>query len=381
MSAVAKSFSAVLLLGLLSACSSGGGGGGKDQGLTGKPTGDTGCAYTFDQGGTVALSLPASDLRVTFFDKKLDLSRLRAIGQASARSTFEFMKADGVDAYHVRSGDENASCLLFQPIPSAQGALKKIWTDVKVEGGVILGLFLPLDRSSKAGLNRPAILLRVDTDRYTLVHEYMHYVFNKVREARGYSDGELTGRVGRQGTRFMDAYKAIPEDSSRITRGQAVELIDSWLALTKSMVELNENFALEEMSIEAVLQDADKAGVLGQVLSYDRENSGEYVSSSAKSADDSLKTFGGMKDAITGLADALGESARKEDIRAVGALIDRRRAEIAAVNAKYGKKSGSSKLSSGLAAADLSPLSCGRSKLLKDRFAGQSFPKLNASSF
>lgn len=344
---------------------------------TTSPAAFTGCKFSFDEGGTIALSLPAEEIQTTFFGKPLDISRLKAVGAASARSTFDFMAADGVDALMVRSANDNTGCLLFGSIPQAEGATLKMWTDLGDAAKTVLGLFLPRNRVAATGRTRPVIMLRADTNRYTLVHEYMHFTYNRVREARGYSDQELVGRMGRHGAAFQAAVSALPNEAAEMKGEKLHAAADALNAFGKTMTETLENFALEEMSIEAVMQDADKAGLLSHVQEYDRVNSRAYVAGSAVRAVEILDGLAGLGDAFQVLLTRDGDLARAADAGATAGLLKKRVAEIKAMNARYGRPVAS--LNGALVAAQKSVAetpSCGREELWKKATGSVKIPKI-----
>lgn len=279
-------FESLLLLpcfALLTACASDSGSDGGGAELTG-PTQSTeyqknSCIHTFDEGVNQQPSAIRSDVKVTFFRKSVDMARLRAVSDLSSRATADFMRGDGVDTYYVPVSVSSNACSPLSGLPQASTGLFGIWKGVDSEGGV-LGLFLPVNRVRDEGAYRPVIMVRPDTDRYTLVHEYMHYVFNSIREQRGFTDE----RFLRELDEVQKKYEGVSKVDDNSPREKVVPYLNAWMGLASKLVELSENFALEEMTIEALLTDEARAGRLQHVTDFNRKNSVEYIRSSAATA-------------------------------------------------------------------------------------------------
>lgn len=329
----------------------------------------TGCVYDFDDGVKLSSTLPARDIRVTFFGKKLDLSRLKAVGAASARSTYEFMKADGVDAYHTRH-DKEETCLLFTGIPEATGGIRSAWNEVNTEGG-LLGLFLPVNRVQDAGFasSRPVIMLRADTDRYTLVHEYMHFVFNALREAEGKSDAELMARFKLQ----MANYERLGKGLQNESKADLSAFIDAYLALGHTMLEVVDAFPLEEMTIESILKMANARGELSHVNKQNLHSSSSYILNNYVTAYNFLDDYvnATLGKTIVKNLKRLGDS-RAAHVEALLRQVDERNAEAKTLVEKYARAVGPQKLASGisLGEAHVHTAECGREGQLKKILEG-----------
>lgn len=372
MFAYGRGLLAVTLLASLTACS---GGDNKksalrDQGVGGQGNSTkTGCVYDFEDGATLSSTLPARDIHVTFFGKKLDLSRLKAVGAASARSTYEFMRADGVDVYHTRNDKEEA-CLLFTRIPEATGGIRSAWNELGKDGN-LLGLFLPVNRVRATGFasSRPVVLLRADTDRYTLVHEYMHFVFNALREAEGKSDAELISRFERQ----VANYKRLGEGLQNESKADLSAFIDAYLDLGNTIVEVVDGFPHEEMTIESVLIMANARGELSHVSQRNLGNSAGYIRASVVSA---LEFFDRYVNAALGktIVDTLNRvgDSRAARVEALLRKVEERKAEAMTVMKKYAGSVVQQKLAGGVSLGEthVHSADCGREGQLKKILEG-----------
>src|SRR5690606_38878012 len=109
-------------------------------------------------------------------------NQILAILGASAKNMLEYIRTHDVDVFSIHKESRGCHNLLNVPRPSQ--SLSGYWDDI--ESGLqapdfILGLFLPTSIAQKFQLERSAILVRTDADRWTLAHELMHFLFSDVR--------------------------------------------------------------------------------------------------------------------------------------------------------------------------------------------------------
>lgn len=271
------------------------------------------CAYGFMDGPRPArLALPSRQLVTSSFDKRFDRSRLNAVAELSPEATARLMSLDGLAVFHVPLR-VSGGCAMFESLPEAPAILQSLWAATGLRG--LLGLFLPRDRVTALGLDSPVIVVRADTDRYTLVHEYMHHVYNEVRENTGYSDQGLMRQLEDRQRRFKAVTPFSREDGDDPQR--VTQVTDAWIDLSESMIELSENFALEEMAIEAELTAATLNGRLSRVSSYNRRNSVQYILTSWGRAREQL---GGISQDASLLVDLLRRHDDGERLRKVKAV-------------------------------------------------------------
>lgn len=279
----------IFAFGALAACSAEQSSRAKAPELTG-PTQSTAyqensCAFTFEEGRNEVPEVAAAEMTTTFFRKRLDLGRIKSVAGLSMRATSEFMVADGVDVYHVPLRVPRESCSPLASLRVAPSNLTEIWRTVDSTGDTevsVLGLYLPTDRIRRQGATRPAILVRPDTDHYTLIHEYAHFLFDRERERVGRTDSRLFTDIF-EAERRLDRLTAPSSDSSD---AQISEYVEAWSRVARLTIELTETYGLEEMTIEALLTEAARANLLEQATAFNRMNSMGYIRGSAEKVED-----------------------------------------------------------------------------------------------
>ncbi|HRO68677.1 MAG TPA: hypothetical protein PL182_13980 [Pseudobdellovibrionaceae bacterium] len=256
----------------------------------GKAYRENSCEIPFEQGGEAPAFLPERSVVATFFGKKFDRSRLAAVGFASPKAISEFMFLDGVSAQSMPLVLPGA-CAALGSLPTASARAQEYWNEIA--GGAVLGVYLPINRSKPLGENKPLILLRADTDRYTLVHEYLHHVFNDVREGDGERNEDLMNRLEALGLRYE---RVGPLPFGREGDKAAVEkYLKAWTEYQTTFLEALVVFPLEEVAVESLLQEAIRKNEFGPVTLYNKVNSAAYLSRSFDNgAADSLSKIGSL---------------------------------------------------------------------------------------
>lgn len=251
------------------------------------------CFGTFDE-GAAAVAYPAS-VQETFFHKRYDVSKIDSIAYASPKETYQFALASGVDVF--QTVDDVGGCRLFKSLPTADENLLSLWNSANRQGG-LLGLFNPTNRVADLGHARPVIMLRGDTTRYTLVHEFMHHLFNEERERHGYNDGvamiEFQDKIDRLEEISKKKFnKDMLTEEKVLANPKAAEVyMEAWLDLAETRVSIEETFSLEEVTIESTLLQRNEDEKFGPVSDLDKAISREYINTSAAN---SAGAFQGMR--------------------------------------------------------------------------------------
>lgn len=273
------------------------------------------CAYKFSDGVSVAPQvMPAPKLGSPFFGKTIDQSRLQIVGPLSGQGTLEFLQRDGLQPYSVPLSV--GACTMLATLPLAPQGLLQIWNAANLaNASSLIGLFLPADRVRGQGIAQPVILLRADTDRYSMVHEYMHFLYNRVRESQGKSSTAVSLRYRRQLTGIKPL---LPMSDRDLTNPHLVQQVASlWIPFAGSVMDLVLNYPFEEMAVEANLTEALEKGQLARVTDFDRKNSANYINQNYQSGLEKLNSLLGDGEELRKATLRLGLTEQSEQIESL----------------------------------------------------------------
>lgn len=252
--------------------------------VTPKTNGQTqSCDFGLNEGDPAQFSLLGIErLSKADFDKEFNAAYLDAIGTANIPNTLKFIQQTGAVVYKSSLiPTKGCSQNLFteaSPMPSDVQSRWDAANGTTESDTYILGLYLPQNKETDApSLKRnAAIIIRENTNRWTLVHEYMHHLFMVRALQQGYSDAQ-TNSV------FKSSLDEVTQISNRtdISKAEMAALSAlPYARLAKALDTKLIHYTLEEMAIEARLQQALSQGR----LKYVPKNSNWYIAQSGKSA-------------------------------------------------------------------------------------------------
>lgn len=273
-----------IVLSSIVACSGSSGGDGKDTRLAPKGGGTYSCQFSFTEGGTADYSaLGTVNITQAYFDKEYNLNLLAAVYSSSVENTLDFVNQTGATVYKSELIPTNLCSLsLFATAKTMTSDVKKRWNsanDSLSDDSIILGLYLPkTDSPQYPSLNKgAAIVVRENTNRWTLVHEFMHHLF-KVRAAEtGYNDETAKAEY----TKLADALDKIGNDKTLTDEQKYQKGARPFIQYANAADTVYRQYFLEEVTIEATLKDAATAGVLKYVPT---EEGNWYINKNANTA-------------------------------------------------------------------------------------------------
>lgn len=239
------------------------------------------CHFRFDE-GEAAVRLSGSDVTVTHFGKKFDRNLLLPLLRASAAEVVRFAQENGVRFYKSADPIGGGACPFAATLPEAPADLKAEFSAVGGSGATT-GLYLPLQSPNLPSTNElAAIVVRTDTNKWVLVHEYMHHLFEMQRKADGVRslnlEDNFTSRYDEYRLAFAAAHLATgPERNDKIK--DAVAKLKSFNEAALLLLQTN---ALEEMTVESYLAHLLDQNQFAFVHKQQRLNSAMYIMSSAK---------------------------------------------------------------------------------------------------
>lgn len=254
-----------------------------------------------------------------------------AVSKANIDDSIQFMNQTVATIY--KSGavpTKSCSQPLFSQGASLPADLKSEWTAAggeEFKNGILLGLYLP--QKSKPNIpsieNSAAIIVRENTNRWTLVHEFMHHLFYIQAKEEGYDQLVSQIELDRALQDFETATNMEVYDSETLSA-----IVDSYTRIVDHMDEKLIHFTLEEMTIEATLKEAYHQSN----LFYVPVTSNYYIYSSGKKA---LEIYENIEDVGSSLQSALSAKHWMERglMRAALSKISSRKDKIRSLMADY----------------------------------------------
>lgn len=270
--------------------------------------------------------LPAPSPRTALFNKPYDGSLLDAVSGTSGFETARFAKLAGVTFYKVANLGKVYGCPFTATLPSAHAAIEKEFHDhesdiqKKSPNSVLEGFYL--DRDMVTEITRmnsgPLIAVKNDSERYVMVHELMHHVFQLSKDKSGQQyqlDYSISGSLY---VKAKDRY-----DQSSSTDGLK-DVVSKFSKVSNDLITVLRNYPLEEMANENELNTKYQAGDLRYVNKFSRHSGDHYIVSSAESAKDRLEVF------VDELSALKKEAANKIDVSSPDkAIVDEQLNEVA----------------------------------------------------
>lgn len=234
------------------------------------------CAIPKDQGDSEVSSRNSKIVTSAFFGKRYDRSLLEGVLAASAIATGRFMSETlGGRVYRIPrdSSPGEEVCPMFTELSEAPDDLRDLWEQYPgagMTGWRLAGLYF--EDCGREGfvcsdheMVRPTIMIDEGRDRWTLVHEMMHFNFSRERKRDPHMPPLSALSQGAHSAKSIikashAVYRSAP-DRALLSRMQAQS---SWLTrewFYHTMV----HTVLEEVAVEGLLMDEYLLGRLKHV--------------------------------------------------------------------------------------------------------------------
>jgi hypothetical protein len=295
------------------------------------------CVYNLNEGDDADLSrVQHSNVQSVSFAKKFNAEYLRAVGRTDIPGTVQFINQTTAEVYQS-SVVHSTVCAreLFAALPKMPRDVTKKWRDAspKQANAVLMGLYLPKD---EAVLNtdlpsvkvKAAIVVRTNTSRWTLVHEFMHHLFMLQAATEGYNERAAWNEL----LRTIERTEQIDKNTS-LSVGQKLDLqADNYPALLAAFDSQMVHFTLEEMTIEKTMKEY----LRNADLAYAPESSNWYIQASASKAKETYNNVRKFGQDLIGIANNNpGHQAAVDKINAANRLIDDRVSEMNRITASF----------------------------------------------
>ena len=302
------------------------------------------CLYKYDEGDHAETHL-TSEIKTTYFRKKYDVSLLNAVLRASASEVVHFAESKGVKFFKTQAY-KNKSCNLLESLPSAPSDLEGEFQK-GLKTSTILGLYLSLNTPELPSTDeQAAIIIRQDGNKWILVHEFMHHLFQIQAESEGIHVNDLKAQVVTLSDEFDKAENEIA-GSFGDKRKQAVKKAANRLnQLSSTFFQLIKQYMLEEMTIETTLGEQLENYKITKVHNKQRINGAAYTIQSAKNANEFiefLKTENVrfkdryMNDLVNEDYDKLSQTIAEHSLikGEISSLVDRAKKYLASIDLEY----------------------------------------------
>lgn len=240
------------------------------------------CEFKADEGGVAPTNAPASKMVKSHFQKSMDESLILPVLEANAMETVRFAKFSNLDIYSVNAMSQK-SCKMLAFIPSAGSTERNIFTEIQnsKKDSTLLGLYFPPESKQFNGNNKTALMLvREDTTRWTLVHEYMHHLFSKEVHLIK-RDIDLKADFEQEYANYEKAYEEYKKTGSNLSLFSIAKSFEKMIGFR---IELLKRYTLEEITIETYLIAQHSAGKFKFVPRIELAGAKSYIKSNVEAA-------------------------------------------------------------------------------------------------
>lgn len=284
----------------------------------------------------------ATALKTTHFDKKYNRQYLEAIADASVLDSVSFINQTDVTVFHSDSVvTTQCSRDLFASTSEMPGDLQKLWDRAAYsdDDSILLGLYLP--EKSHYGQapsldQQAAIIVRKNTSRWTLIHEFMHHLFVTQAMQEGYDSDQEQAAYNKAKIAFLNYVKT----HHLTTDEEFSETIRLFVEFGTLLDGILVHYPLEEVTIESELKEA----VASRTLFFVPESTNGYLINSAESA---LKSYSSLLESARKFQSLAGiyQTKGKMSLDILEDKLNKRVNEIYSITLKYGSKQSSPQLS------------------------------------
>lgn len=228
--------------------------------------------FRYDEGPSPVENF-SQELVKTDFGKTYDRSQVMAIMSASAKDTVSFISDRGVDLRAIHR--PSRGCHRFFELGAPPSHLVTLWDyiDAAFSDIFLSGVFLnKVAASEQGGAGLPMIVIRTDSDRWALVHEFMHFLFSSHRTVDGFDeaaflkDWQVVNQQAETSLNFLN------ESQLDLDPNYRQQMVNLWLDLANKSITYLKISYLEEMSIESNLRRLYKANLFARATGYNNEH-------------------------------------------------------------------------------------------------------------
>lgn len=239
------------------------------------------CLYGYSE-GPAALDLRGESVQTKQFGKRIDMNLLNAIMASSGSELVRAAENTGVRFYKTTTAKRSDSCEYASSLPDAPLDVDNAFTKA---GKGVLGVFLSKGIKDLYSTDSTAVIaVRKDVNKWVLVHEYMHHLFNKEVERTGSSANDIKEKTIKLLNDYESKKRSLEYSYGTGREALAKEVAELLVQTNASMIAFLKQYYLEEMTIESILAEKLATQELKMVLAEQRLNGAAYIVVSEKKA-------------------------------------------------------------------------------------------------
>jgi hypothetical protein len=255
------------------------------------------CELKPTEGEELKVVRSESPIATGYFGKEYNRDWLASVYSTSTQATIDFVRRNGVHLYRAAAMSQK-SCRNFSSVEAMPYDLALHWqsiqdrmdaeNDVRGTQGFMTGLYIPKNAAHPVVPVKKSnvIIIREDANRWTIVHEFMHHNFKARAVERGFDD--LATQSGHLA--LIQRYARLKDDPSLKGKERTRTLAALFKQIVESFDRIMIQYPLEEMAIEAMLQDAVDSGKLEYVPTGSYDNAKAYIRKSKETVENYFRS-------------------------------------------------------------------------------------------
>ncbi|MBC7385473.1 MAG: hypothetical protein H7301_04815 [Cryobacterium sp.] len=293
------------------------------------------CAFTSEQGDGEAISVRPPRIRLSYFGKPYDREWLARVGHLSMKMTSSVIESTGANVY-VSGAYTERSCKNLGFNRTLPADLSTRWDEIEefYRESIIGGVYFAQDGGGASLFQAAAIIVREDASRWTLVHEFMHHNFHAHAKVANVSNEESLSERNEleKKIRVLNLAEGItPEERLKEQSHAFLALVD---VTDRRMIGLQ----LEEVAVEATLQDSYDSGDLTFVSPGSYANAGWYIEQSRRGIVALYASLDGLYDRLHDQAELLNLKIERSELERYQKIRERRLSELDSVMSSHRAK-------------------------------------------
>ena len=243
---------------------------------------------TSAQGG---VNTVCADCEMLDFEKPVQLALLRPMLQMTTEEKIKYIQSFGIELFRVK--DPAGDAIRLGQLPEASlkttphlAAYLKEFQDNAV------GLFLTSANISY-GVSRPTILFVESADDWTILHEFMHFLFERARLLnKPIDEGYAFNSMADAQEDFFEAWNNFRSDGRYKDRSAKGQTVDSFVTYSDAQQRFLLTFELEEAVIEKQLREYYLMNRAINISPAEFDRSTRYIEGTTKKAVKVLAVLG-----------------------------------------------------------------------------------------